>query len=141
MQIYDMDSFELKGQLYPAEGQSFPNEIQGERCSGGDYSSVCVFIFCHYSCAGGAFNPLDPGFLYLSVNTNCSVYKVDLRTGNVSFVLSDDYVYRPHEYEMEGITFWDLRYHHPDLGVMHLFGNFMTVWEKSIRSYTPVMQN
>jgi hypothetical protein len=89
------------------------------------------------SCIGGAFNPLDPGFLYLSVNGNCSVYKVDVHSGDVSFVLSDDYEKRPHEYEMEGITFWDLRDHKPDFGVMHMFGNFMTVKEKGIRSFTP----
>jgi hypothetical protein len=87
---------------------------------------------------GGAFNPLDPGFLYLAVNGNCSVYKIDVSTGDVSFVLSDDYEHRPHEYEMEDITFWDLRDHTPAFGVMHLYGNFMTVKEKGVRSYTPV---
>ena len=115
IQIYDMDSFALKGKLSPAAGQTIPREVQG-----------------------GAINPLDPGFLYLSVNANCSVYKIDLKSGDVSFVLSDDYENRPHEYEMEGITFWDLREHNPAFGVMHLFGNFMTVKEKGIRSYTTV---
>lgn len=116
IQIYDMDSFALKGKLTPAAGQTFPKEIQG-----------------------GAFNPLDPGFLYVAINANCSVYKIDLLSGDVTFILSDEYnTTVPHVYEMEGITFWDLRKHRPDLGVMHLFGNFMSIKEKSIRSFTTV---
>lgn len=111
-----MDTFALKGKLSPAAGQELPGEIQG-----------------------GAVNPAEPGFIYLSINANCSIYKMDLNTGEVRFVLSDDYAHRPHEYEMEGITFWDLRDHTPNFGVMHFFGNFMTVKEKGIRSYTPVV--
>jgi hypothetical protein len=38
IQIYDMDSFALKGQLVPATGQTFPKEIQGsEQPSVGDF--------------------------------------------------------------------------------------------------------
>ena len=51
----------------------------------------------------------DPRGLYLAVNGNCSVYRLDVHSGEVSLVLSDTYAKRPHEYEMEGITFWDLR--------------------------------
>ena len=51
----------------------------------------------------------DPRGLYLAVNGNCSVYRLDVRSGEVALVLSDTYARRPHEYEMEGITFWDLR--------------------------------
>lgn len=37
--------------------------------------------------------------------------------------------------QMEGLTFWDLT--DKNLGVMHMSGNFMSVTEKSIRSYKP----
>jgi hypothetical protein len=36
---------------------------------------------------------------------------------------------------MEGLTFWDLR--DQNLGVMHMFGNFMQLKEKCLRSYSP----
>lgn len=58
---------------------------------------------------GGAVWSNDPRGLYLAVNGNCSVYRLDVRSGEVSLVLSDTYAKRPYEYEMEGITFWDLR--------------------------------
>lgn len=106
LQIYNVDTFDFVGTL---KGTSnLPPEIQG-----------------------GAFYQND---LYLAVNGNCSIYKMDITTGDLSFVLSD-MPYQKHIYEMEGLTFWDLQ--HLGLGVMHMYGNFMTVREKSIRSYSP----
>lgn len=86
---------------------------------------------------GAAINPLNPGYLYLAINSNCSIYTINLNTGDVQYILSDNYTHRPHsEYEMEGLTFWDLRQNQPNFGIMHMFGNFMTIKEKGIHSYT-----
>mmetsp|Transcript_26004 Transcript_26004/g.43847 ORF Transcript_26004/g.43847 Transcript_26004/m.43847 type:complete len:92 (-) Transcript_26004:155-430(-) len=77
------------------------------------------------------------GDLYVSSNINVSVYKIDVSTGETSFVLSDDYIEK-HLYEMEGLTFWDLEEQGgggEGLGTMHLFGNFMEVKEKAIRNF------
>ena len=76
------------------------------------------------------------GDLYVSSNINVSVHKIDVTTGETTFVLSDDYIEK-HLYEMEGLTFWDLeeRQQGPGLGTMHLFGNFMEVKEKAIRNF------
>lgn len=57
------------------------------------------------------------GDMYVSVNGNVSVYKINVTTGAVEFVLSDEYIEK-HSYEMEGLTFWDLE--QDGLGTMHL---------------------
>lgn len=103
-QIYDMDTFDFVGVLTAPEG--LPKEIQG----------------------GAFYN----GDLYITSNVNVSVWKVDISTGAVSFVLSDDYMDN-HIYEMEGIDFWDLE--GIGAGTMHLYGNFMEVAEKGIRNF------
>jgi hypothetical protein len=74
------------------------------------------------------------GNLYLSVNGNCSIYQLNMQTNETSFVLSDE-PYDHHEMEMEGLTFWDLR--SQGLGVMHMYGNFEQLREKSIHSFDP----
>jgi hypothetical protein len=71
--------------------------------------------------------------LYLSVNGNYSVYMLNMQTNETSYVVSDDPLYSI--YEMEGLTFWDLTAR--GLGVMHLYGNFDTVKEKSIHNFDP----
>ena len=78
---------------------------------------------------GGSFYNGD---LYICVNADDNIYKIDMKTGNIEFVLSD--AYNHHQYEMEGIDFYDLQ--EEGLGVMHLYGNFMSV-EKQIRNYDP----
>ena len=78
---------------------------------------------------GGAFYNGD---LYICVNADDNVYKIDMKTGSIEYVLSDSYDH--HQYEMEGIDFYDLR--EKGLGYMHLYGNFMSV-EKQIRNYDP----
>jgi len=112
--VYDMDTFEQRLDLTVVPASSdpaalFPREIQG-----------------------GTFNPADPGFLYISINSAESVFKIDVKTGVCTFVLSDK-VYKHHEAEMEGITFWDLS----DIGYgqMHMFGNFEEIRQKGIHSY------
>lgn len=45
-------------------------------------------------------------------------------------------MYPNHEYEMEGLDFWDLT--DRGLGVMHMYGNFMQVKEKAIHHYEEV---
>lgn len=107
--LYDMDSFDSRGSLSPAGGQKLPGEIQG-----------------------GAF---WEGGLYLAVNGNCSVWRFDMNTHTIELALTDLYENRLHEYEMEGITFWDLD---NGLGLMHMYGNFMEVKEKSIHNFSPV---
>jgi len=107
LQIYDLDTFEFVGTHDMLPGILLPKEIQG-----------------------GAFYE---GELYLSTNLEDAVWKLNLDTGALDKVVSDPYNF--HEYEMEGITFWDLR--DRGLGVMHIFGNFMQVREKAIRNYTP----
>ena len=106
LQVYNVDTFEHVGSVTAPSG--LPKEIQG-----------------------GAFYQ---GNLYVSVNGNCSVYSINISTGDVQFVLSDQ-PYDKHDYEMEGLTFWDLTAR--GLGVMHMYGNFMSVWKKAIRSYAP----
>jgi hypothetical protein len=89
-QIYDLDTFAHTGVLNVPNG--LPKEIQG-----------------------GAF---FEGDLYINSNINVSVYKVDVNTGDISFVLSDDYI-DSHIYEMEGLDFWDLEKR--GLGTMHMY--------------------
>lgn len=103
-QIYDVDTFEYRGVLTVPSG--LPREVQG-----------------------GAFYNND---LYITSNINVSVWKVDISTGDIAFVLSDDYISN-HIYEMEGLDFWDLE--ERGLGTMHLYGNFMEVKEKAIRNF------
>ena len=112
--VFDMDTLQQRDDLTIVPISSdpaalFPKEIQG-----------------------AAFNPADPGFLYISINGAESVYKIDVKTGACTFVLSDK-VYKHHDAEMEGITFWDLS----DIGYgnMHMFGNFEEIRQKGIHSY------
>ena len=109
--VYDLDTFDPVGRVPAAAGTRVPAEVQG-----------------------GAFWSEDPNGLYLATNGGCSVYRFDVVTGESEFILSDDYDKRRHEYEMEGLTFWDLG-EGVDGGQMHMFGNFMEVKEKSIHSY------
>ncbi len=88
-QIYDLDSFEFSGTLTVPNG--LPKEIQG----------------------GAFYN----GDLYVTTNINVSVYKVNIVTGDIEYVLSDDYIDN-HIYEMEGIDFWDLE--DQNIGTMHM---------------------
>ena len=103
-QIYDLDTFEFAGTLNVPAG--LPKEIQG-----------------------GAF---FEGSLYVTSNLNVSVWKVDVTTGDLEFVLSDDYIDN-HIYEMEGLDFWDLE--NIGAGTMHMYGNFMKVLEKGVRNF------
>jgi len=105
--VYDMDTFEAKEPLTIDAG--LPGEIQG-----------------------GAFYNDD---LYLAVNGNCSVWKLNLAKKELTKVLSDNELFRKHEYEMEGIDFWDLR--DRGLGLLHVYGNYMSLEEKGIRSFVP----
>jgi hypothetical protein len=112
--VYDMDTFEHKVDLtvFPvsdADEDQFPEEIQG-----------------------AAFWDQDPGFIYLAVNGKESIYRVNVSTGAVTFVLSDKQ-YKSHEAEMEGLTFWDLS--EDGNGQMHMFGNFEEVVQKGLHSY------
>ena len=107
LQVYDLVTFDFVGTVATTNPEGLPREIQG-----------------------GAFYEND---LYLAVNGNCSIYKMDINTGHIDFVLSDSMNH--HDYEMEGLTFWDLR--KQGYGVMHMYGNFMTIREKGIRSYSP----
>jgi len=77
------------------------------------------------------------GDLYLATNVEDAVYKFNIKTGDVEFVLSDNdnYVIDGYYYEMEGLTFWDLS--EDGLGVMHMYGNFMNAREKAIHSFQP----
>jgi len=110
LKMYNADTLEYLG-LFPVISSgnatnSLPNEVQG----------------------GAFYN----GDLYICVNADDNIYKIDMKTGNIEFVLSD--AYNHHQYEMEGIDFYDLQ--EEGLGVMHLYGNFMSV-EKQIRNYDP----
>ncbi len=107
-----MDTFSLKGTLAPAAGQSLPGQIQG----------------------GAVYE----GAIYLASDLNCSVWAMSLDTGDLTEVIQDVYPHRPYVYEMEGIDFFDLR-DRPggSLGLLHLYGNFMEVKEKSIHNYSP----
>ena len=103
---YDVDTFEYIGNYTMPAGVNLPKEVQG-----------------------GAFFNDD---LYLAINSNDEVWKLVLDTSELTLEVSDDY--NKHDYEMEGITFWDLE--EEGLGTMHMFGNFMEVKEKSIHSYS-----
>jgi len=108
LQVYDLTTFEFKRVVTVGNDTvHLPGEIQG-----------------------GAFYE---GELYLAVNGDDAIWKVNIATGELSFVLSD--LYDHHEYEMEGLDFWDLR--DKNHGVMHMYGNFMQAIEKCIRSYDP----
>lgn len=73
LQVYDMQTFEyIKSVAVGNETVHLPGEIQG-----------------------GAFYE---GELYLAVNGDDGIWKVNLTTGELSFVLSD--VYNHHEYEV-----------------------------------------
>ena len=58
------------------------------------------------------------GYMYLSSNLEDAVYKLNITTGVVEYVLSDKSYPIEYYYEMEGLAFWDLRDQH--LGVMHM---------------------
>ena len=104
--VYDMDSFEPLG-VVSVPDPGLPGEIQG-----------------------GAFWQDD---LYLAVNGNCSVYRLNLDTLDIERVLSD-VDGKPWVYEMEGLDFWDLS--QLGLGFMHLYGNFMGK-EKTLHNFMP----
>ena len=106
LSIFDVDSLEFIGKYNMSHGVELPREIQG-----------------------GAFFGND---LYLATNSGDQVYRLVLETGLIDMAVSDKYDH--HDYEMEGITFWDLEGH--GYGTMHIFGNFMQLREKSIHSYS-----
>ena len=111
LQVYDLDSFSFVKTLPVNTGDNsplLPKEIQG-----------------------GAFYE---GELYLCSNIDDGIWKMNLQSGKVTFVLSDP-IFEEFAYEMEGIDFWDLR--DKGLGVMHVFGNFMTMRKKSVKNYDP----
>ena len=113
LMVYDMDTLKSKGVVTVPE-PGLPGEIQG----------------------GAFWN----GDLFLAANGNCSIYRLDMKTLAISRVLSDlpDYRFYKHEYEMEGIDMTDLT--GAGLGQLHLFGNFMALEKKSIRSFVPPSQ-
>ncbi len=104
---FDSQTFEQLEDIVLPEGIQLPNEIQG-----------------------GAFYK---GLLYLSINAKDQIYSFNLTSSELKLELSDEM--RNHAYEMEGLDFWDLT--DKGLGVMHMYGNFMQLKEKSIRSYKP----
>ena len=111
LQVYDLDSFSFVKTLSVNTDDNsplLPKEIQG-----------------------GAFYE---GELYLCTKIDDGIWKMNLQSGKVTFILSDP-IFEKFAYEMEGIDFWDLR--DKGLGVMHVFGNFMTMREKSIKNYNP----
>lgn len=63
--------------------------------------------------SGGAFYEGD---LYIATNIDDGVWKVNVTSGEVTNVLFD--TYKHHEYEMEGLSFWDLT--SIGYGVMHM---------------------
>lgn len=105
LSVFDLDTFAPIGVVTVPAG--LPGEIQG-----------------------GAFWKDE---LYLSTNGNCSVYRLNLETLDISRVLSDvdD---KPWVYEMEGIDFWDKSA--SGLGIMHIYGNFMGA-EKTVHNFNP----
>ena len=108
IQVFDGETFEFKRNLYIGnDTATLPGEIQG-----------------------GAF---FEGELYVCSNAQDAVWKINLDTLSMEFVLADDY--KNHEYEMEGIDFFDLT--DKGLGVMHLYGNFMQLKEKALHNYKP----
>ena len=85
-------------------------------------------------------------YLYVATNINDGIFKLNITTGLAEFVLNDDGNYLPdnYYYEMEGLTFWDLRSttttgvnNNKGYGVMHMYGNFMNARKKSIHSFDP----
>jgi len=115
LQVYDLDTFDFVKQLdlIPSdEAIGTPKEIQGAAF----YKS----------------------YLYITSNTNCSVWKVDVNTGVTSFVLSDEYNRDKLQMEMEGITFFENEELQGNgYGVMMLYGNFMSL-RKSLHTFIPV---
>ena len=106
LKIFNVDSLEFVGNYTMSQGTELPKEIQG-----------------------GAFWGND---LYLATNSEDKVYRLILKTGVIDVAVSDKY--KHHDYEMEGITFWNLEDN--GYGTMHIFGNFMQLREKAIHSYT-----
>lgn len=107
LKIYNADTFEFVDNLTV---NNLPGEIQG-----------------------GAFYE---GSLYICSNSGDDIWRINVQSGEVEFILSDLYnrsVYP--EYEMEGLDFWDLS--NRGLGVMHMFGNFMEGREKAVHNYDP----
>mmetsp|Transcript_58912 Transcript_58912/g.67112 ORF Transcript_58912/g.67112 Transcript_58912/m.67112 type:complete len:267 (+) Transcript_58912:28-828(+) len=92
LQIYDLD-LKHRGSLPLA--QKLPNGIQG-----------------------GTFGP-TPGLLYLTCNTNESIWEIDIVTGAVKEIVS--YNNLGYTLEMEGITYFDLSQRGE--GVLHFTGN------------------
>ena len=115
LQVYDLDTFDFVKQLdlIPSdEAIGTPKEIQGAAF----YKS----------------------YLYITSNTNCSVWRVDVNTGVTSFVLSDEYNRDKLQMEMEGITFFENEELQANgYGVMMLYGNFMSL-QKSLHTFFPV---
>jgi hypothetical protein len=111
--MYDLDTFDFIKQLdlIPSNIDiGIPKEIQGASFYNND--------------------------LYITSNTNCSVYKINISTGITTFVLSDE-TYKYHEYEMEGITFFDNdELKKQGYGTMMIYGNFMSL-QKSLHTFTP----
>lgn len=104
--VFNMDTLEPVGVVTVPTG--LPGEIQG-----------------------GAFWNDE---LYLSVNANCSVWKLNLQSLDISRVLSAYNGEKKWMWEMEGIDFWDLS--DRGLGVMHMYGNYMGAF-KSVYNYNP----
>jgi len=105
--MYSVDTFAYIGDYKIADNLILPGEIQG----------------------GAFYN----GDLYFCTNAKDQVWRLELESGIINLELSDSYLF--HDYEMEGLDFWDLR--DRGLGVMHMFGNFMQFREKSLRNYDP----
>lgn len=132
--VYDLDSFGELERFKLAEGSKLPPEIQGGAFFEGPVLCPNVDCFSNISLL------VDAGDLYVATNENDAVWKVEMTTGEISFVLSDSYDH--HDYEvrrtfcslslltnfpprtpyphiqMEGFTFWDLR--KQGMGVMHM---------------------
>ena len=106
LNIFNVDTLAFVNTYNMPEGAELPKEIQG-----------------------GAFFQDD---LYLATNSGDTVYKLELQNGAITPVVSDGY--KHHDYEMEGITFWDLE--KEGYGTMHIFGNFMSLREKAIHGYS-----
>ena len=115
LQVYDLDTFDFVKQvdLIPFDQAiGTPKEIQGAAF----YQS----------------------YLYITSNTNCSVWKVDVNTGVTTFVLSDEYNRDKLQMEMEGITFFENEELQSNgYGLMMIYGNFMS-FRKSLHTFIPV---
>ena len=103
--LWNSSTFLLEGSFSMPAGVILPKEIQG-----------------------GAFYKNS---LYLVSNIEDNVYKLNISSGELTLVLSD--TYRKHDYEMEGLDFWDLT--PQGMGEMHMFGNFMQAKEKALHNY------